>query len=38
MPVRKADAVWEGNLKEGSGRIKLGSGALPSILRPKSLE
>jgi len=27
MPVRKADAVWEGNLKEGRGRMKLGSGA-----------
>lgn len=27
MPVRKADAVWEGNLKEGKGRMKLGSGA-----------
>ncbi|MCC6545337.1 MAG: OsmC family protein [Nitrospirae bacterium] len=27
MPVRKADAVWEGNLKEGKGRMKLGSSA-----------
>ncbi len=27
MPVRKADAVWEGNLKEGKGRMKFGSGA-----------
>ncbi len=27
MPVRKADAVWEGNLKDGRGRMKLGSGA-----------
>jgi osmotically inducible protein OsmC len=27
MPVRKADAVWEGNLKEGHGTVKLGSGA-----------
>ena len=27
MPLRKADAVWEGNLKEGRGRMKLGSGA-----------
>lgn len=26
MPVRKADAVWEGNLKEGNGHLKLGSG------------
>ena len=27
MPVRKASAVWEGNLKEGHGTVKLGSGA-----------
>ncbi len=27
MPVRKADAVWEGTLKEGAGVMKLGSGA-----------
>ena len=27
MPVRTADAVWEGNLKEGKGNIKLQSGA-----------
>ncbi len=27
MPVRQADAVWEGNLKEGKGNIKLASGA-----------
>jgi osmotically inducible protein OsmC len=27
MPVRKANAVWEGNLKEGQGKIALGSGA-----------
>ncbi|MDD5434067.1 MAG: OsmC family protein [Nitrospira sp.] len=27
MPVRKADAVWEGNLKEGNGHMKFGSGA-----------
>lgn len=27
MPVRKAEAVWEGNLSKGSGRMKLGSGA-----------
>lgn len=27
MPVRKADAVWEGGLKEGHGRVTLGSGA-----------
>lgn len=27
MPVRKAEAVWEGNLKEGNGVMKLGSGA-----------
>jgi lipoyl-dependent peroxiredoxin len=27
MPVRKADAVWEGGLKTGQGRLELGSGA-----------
>lgn len=27
MPVRKAEAVWEGTLKEGAGTVKLGSGA-----------
>ena len=27
MAVRKAEAIWEGNLKEGKGTMKLGSGA-----------
>jgi lipoyl-dependent peroxiredoxin len=27
MPVRKANAVWEGSLKEGQGTVALGSGA-----------
>lgn len=27
MPVRIANAIWEGNLKEGNGVVKLGSGA-----------
>ncbi len=27
MPVRKADAVWNGTLKEGNGTMKLQSGA-----------
>ncbi|MEW6765762.1 MAG: OsmC family peroxiredoxin [Pseudomonadota bacterium] len=27
MPIRTASAVWDGNLKEGQGRMKLGSGA-----------
>jgi len=27
MPVRKANAVWEGNLKEGHGKVALGSGS-----------
>ncbi len=27
MPVRRSEAVWEGNLRDGSGRVKLGSGA-----------
>lgn len=28
MATRTAEAVWEGNLREGKGRVKLGSGAL----------
>jgi lipoyl-dependent peroxiredoxin len=27
MPTRKAEAEWEGNLAEGKGRLKVGSGA-----------
>jgi lipoyl-dependent peroxiredoxin len=27
MPVRTANAVWEGTLREGSGHMKFGSGA-----------
>jgi len=27
MPTRKADAEWNGSLREGSGRVRLGSGA-----------
>ena len=27
MPTRKAEAEWDGNLAEGSGRLKVGSGA-----------
>ncbi len=27
MPVRTADAVWEGNLKNGKGKMKFGGGA-----------
>lgn len=27
MPVRKAEAVWEGTLQEGKGTMKLASGA-----------
>jgi lipoyl-dependent peroxiredoxin len=27
MPIRHADAEWNGNLIEGSGRMKLGTGA-----------
>ena len=32
MAKRKASAVWEGTLREGNGRIKLGSGAPVSAL------
>jgi lipoyl-dependent peroxiredoxin len=27
MPVRKAEAGWEGTLREGNGKVRLGSGA-----------
>ena len=27
MPVRKAEAIWEGNLVKGKGTMKLGSGS-----------
>jgi lipoyl-dependent peroxiredoxin len=27
MPVRKSSAVWKGNLREGSGTMKIGNGA-----------
>src|SRR5579864_594062 len=27
MPVRNAEATWNGNLKDGQGSVKLGSGA-----------
>jgi osmotically inducible protein OsmC len=27
MPVRNAEAVWEGSLREGKGTMQLGSGA-----------
>jgi len=27
MPVRKAEAVWEGTLSKGKGKMRLGSGA-----------
>ena len=27
MPTRRAEAQWEGNLAEGGGQLKLGSGA-----------
>src|SRR5215510_10384895 len=27
MPTRKAEAEWTGNLQQGGGRLKLGSGA-----------
>ena len=27
MPARKAEAEWTGTLREGAGRVKLGSGA-----------
>jgi osmotically inducible protein OsmC len=31
MAVRKANAVWKGGLTDGSGRMKLGSGAFEGV-------
>jgi osmotically inducible protein OsmC len=31
MPTRIADAEWQGNLTEGKGRLKLGSGAFDGL-------
>ncbi len=36
MPVRNAEAEWNGNLFEGSGRMKLGSGAFDGPFSFKS--
>jgi lipoyl-dependent peroxiredoxin len=36
MPTRKAEAEWKGNLAEGSGRLKVGSGAFDGSYSFKS--
>jgi lipoyl-dependent peroxiredoxin len=36
MPVRNAEAEWKGNLPEGQGRMKLGSGAYEGTYTFKS--
>jgi len=36
MPIRRADAEWKGNLAEGSGRLKVGSGAFDGLYSFKS--
>jgi lipoyl-dependent peroxiredoxin len=36
MPVRTAEAEWKGNLTEGQGRMKLGSGAFEGPFTFKS--
>jgi len=36
MPVRNAEAEWRGNLTEGQGRMKLGSGAFEGPFSFKS--
>jgi osmotically inducible protein OsmC len=30
MTIRKAEAIWQGGLRDGEGRIKVGSGAFES--------
>src|SRR5579862_1870643 len=36
MPTRKAEAEWKGNLAEGRGRLRVGSGALDAPYSFKS--
>ncbi len=36
MPVRKADAVWNGGIMDGNGQMKLGSGAFEGAYSFKS--
>jgi lipoyl-dependent peroxiredoxin len=36
MAVRNAEAVWEGNLQEGHGTVKVGSGAFEEAYTYKS--
>ena len=36
MPIRKANAVWEGNLPEGKGTMKFGNGAFEGAYSFKS--
>jgi lipoyl-dependent peroxiredoxin len=36
MPIRTAEAEWKGNLQEGSGKMKLGSGAFEGPFTFKS--
>jgi len=36
MPTRKAEAEWEGNLAEGRGKLKVGSGAFEGSYSFKS--
>jgi osmotically inducible protein OsmC len=31
MPTRHAEAIWEGNLREGKGKLELGSGAFQGM-------
>src|SRR5262245_42584692 len=40
MPARTAEAEWKGNLTEGSGRLKVGSGAFdgPYDLRSRAAD
>lgn len=36
MPERKANAVWNGNLKDGNGKMKFGNGAFEGAFSFKS--
>ena len=33
MTIRTAEAYWEGSLKDGKGKMSLGSGALKAPIR-----
>ena len=37
MAIRKAEAVWEGNFRDGAGTVSLGSGAFEGAYSAASI-